>query len=59
MRPYPPECNLILFSETHRALNIDKYHEKGSSNQHIYHFHLLIGNAMGIDVLMARLFVAS
>lgn len=55
----PFKWNLIPFLETYRVLNIDMYHEKGSPNQCICHFHLLIGNAMSNDALMSRLFVGS
>lgn len=59
MHPYPSEWDLIPFLETYRALNINKYHRKGSPNQHLYHFHSLNGNAMDNDALMTRLFIGS
>lgn len=56
---YPLEYGLIPFPETYLVPNINKYYGKGCPNQHIYHFHSLIGNIMGNDALMTRLFVES
>lgn len=52
MHPYLPEQDLVPFSENYRAPTIDKYYRKGFLNQHIYCFHLLIGNVMENDLLM-------
>lgn len=59
MHTYLPEWDIISFSKTYQAPNIDKYHVKGSHNQLIYYFYSLIGNAMGNDELKTRLFVRS
>lgn len=59
MHPYPLEWDLIPFPETYLVVNINKYHGKGSPNEHIYNFHSLIGNVMGDDALMSWLFSGS
>lgn len=59
VRPFSLEWDLIPFLETYQAPNIDKYHGNGFSNQHIYHFHSLIRNVVGNDLLLTQLFAGS
>lgn len=46
MHLYLPEWDLIPFLKIYQVPNIDKYHRKGSPNQHFYHFNSLIWNAI-------------
>lgn len=59
MLPYTLKWDLISFSDTFQAPNINKYSRKGSPNMHIYHFHSLIENVIDNGALMIRSFVGS
>jgi len=59
IRPYPAEWNLIPYPPKFKALTLQAFDGKGSSNQHIYYFKSQTGNVVSNDAILARLFICT
>jgi len=59
VRPYPLKWDSVPYPPKFKPPTLYSYDGKSSPNQHIYYFWLQIGNVVGNDAIMARLFIST
>ena len=59
VRPYLVEWDLVPYPPKFKALTLQVFDGKESSNQHIYYFKSQKGNVVANDAILARLFIGT
>lgn len=56
IRPYPLEWDSVAYPPKYKPLSLHSYDGKGSPIQHMYYFRSQVGNMVGNDPIMTRLY---